>query len=62
MREISAELANTPMVCRKSYVHAAVVEAFETGDLQKMAQRGGNLRAAAAREKILAKLLEHIAL
>jgi DNA topoisomerase I len=62
MREISAELANTPTVCRKSYVHAAVVEAFETGDLQKMAKRAGNLRPAAAREKMLAKLLEHIAI
>lgn len=60
IREISAELANTPAVCRKSYVHAAVVEAFESGDLQKIAKRASNLRTASGREKMLAKLLQHI--
>ena len=62
MREVAAELANTPAVCRKSYVHAAVVEAFESGALQRDAKRAGTLRSPAAREKILAKLLERIAL
>jgi DNA topoisomerase-1 len=61
MREISAELANTPAVCRKSYVHAAVVTAFESGELQKIAKRAGSLRSTAGREKMLAKLLERIA-
>jgi DNA topoisomerase-1 len=60
MREISAELANTPAVCRKSYVHVAVVKAFESGDLQRIAARAGNLRSAAGQEKMLAKLLERI--
>lgn len=62
MREISAELTNTPAVCRKSYVHAAVVEAFETGELQKIARRAGGARSTPEREKILATLLEHIAI
>jgi DNA topoisomerase-1 len=62
MREIAAELANTPAVCRKSYVHAVVVDAFESGALQRIARRAGNLRSVAGREQMLAKLLERIAL
>lgn len=62
MREIAADLANTPAVCRKSYVHAAVVDAFQNGALQRIARRAGSLRSAAARETMLAKLLERIAL
>ena len=62
MREIAAELANTPAVCRKSYVHAAVVEAFESGELHKVAKRTASLRSAAGREKMLARLLQHIAI
>jgi DNA topoisomerase-1 len=34
--EVAEELANTPTVCRKSYVHAAVVTAFESGRLSRM--------------------------
>jgi DNA topoisomerase-1 len=60
MRKIAADLANTPTVCRKSYVHAAVVDAFESGALQRIARRAGNLRSPAGREKMLAKLLERI--
>jgi DNA topoisomerase-1 len=33
------DLANTPTVCRKSYVHEAVVAAFEQGKLQPSATR-----------------------
>ena len=33
MRAVSRELGNTPTVCRKCYVHPAVVAAFETGRL-----------------------------
>lgn len=31
-------LENTPTVCRKSYVHPAILTAFETGTLQRMAK------------------------
>lgn len=31
-------LENTPAVCRKSYVHPAIITAFETGTLQRMAK------------------------
>jgi len=33
------ELANTPTVCRKSYVHDSVVEAFESGKLKRLKAR-----------------------
>jgi DNA topoisomerase I len=60
MREIAAELANTPAVCRKSYVHTAVVSAFESGDLRNIAKRAGNLRSPAGRERMLTQLLQQI--
>ena len=37
------DLANTVTICRKSYVHEAVVEAFERGTL------GGNAKSSNAR-------------
>ncbi|MCP3718307.1 DNA topoisomerase IB [Paraburkholderia sp. CNPSo 3281] len=33
IKQISQLLRNTPAVCRKCYVHPAVIEAFETGEL-----------------------------
>jgi len=33
---VAEELANTPTVCRKSYVHEAVVTAFEQGALARL--------------------------
>lgn len=32
---VSAELGNTPAVCRASYVHPAVIDAFRTGSLRE---------------------------
>ena len=57
MRRVAEELANTPAVCRRSYVHAAVVEAFESGRLRKMAGKHRSLRPAARRERMLANIL-----
>ena len=33
IRDVAAELGNTPAVCRKSYVHPRVLEAFAAGEL-----------------------------
>jgi DNA topoisomerase-1 len=33
IREVAQVLRNTPAVCRKCYVHPAVIEAFEAGEL-----------------------------
>lgn len=54
LRAVAADLANTPAVCRKSYVHAAVVSAFESGALRRFARRRSS---AAGREKLLIKVL-----
>jgi DNA topoisomerase-1 len=62
MREISAELANTPAICRKSYVHAAVVDAFESGTLQQIASETRSQRSASRHETMLAEVLKRIAL
>jgi DNA topoisomerase-1 len=54
LRAVAAELANTPAVCRKSYVHAAVVNAFESGALRRYARKRASV---AGREKMLVKVL-----
>jgi len=58
MRAVAEDLANTPAVCRRSYVQAAVVTAFESGTLMRLAQRQS--RSNAGRERILAKVIETI--
>ena len=40
LRAVATELANTPAVCKRSYVHSLVIEAFETGRLNRMASNG----------------------
>lgn len=40
--DAAEELANTPTVCRKSYVHDSVVEAFESGKLKRLKARGAS--------------------
>ena len=51
------ELANTPAICRKSYVHEAVVTAFEDGVLERFAATLKSCRSAAKREQFLAQVL-----
>jgi DNA topoisomerase I len=50
------ELANTPAICRRSYVHETVVSAFENGALE---QFSGTLRASSPtrRAQVLAKIV-----
>lgn len=51
----SEELANTPTVCRRSYVHDAIVEAFESGRLKRMKARG--IRPSGGRPDLVAAML-----
>jgi len=51
---IAAELGNTPTVCRTSYVHAAVVTAFEDGKLARLRKPPRSIRQKA---QILARLV-----
>src|SRR6185369_3652785 len=39
LRAVSARLGNTPAVCRKSYIHPALFEAFQAG---RLGQHGKN--------------------
>jgi len=55
MRATAMELANTPAVCRKSYVHQAIVAAFEEGKLSRLAPE---LKASQTkREQALAEVI-----
>ncbi|MFJ4372712.1 DNA topoisomerase IB [Pseudomonas japonica] len=59
IKEVARELRNTPAVCRKCYIHPALIEAFHAGEL-------AGLRMAAARkglreeESLLMRFLEKL--
>ena len=55
------ELANTPAVCRRSYVHDAVVTAFEGGVLEDFAATLKSCRSPSRREQFLAQVVATIA-
>jgi DNA topoisomerase-1 len=40
LRVVSHELNNTPAVCRRSYVHPAVVSSYEAGELPETWRAG----------------------
>jgi DNA topoisomerase I len=56
----AAELGNTPAICRKSYVHETVVNAFEDGALERFADTLQASRSSARSEKLLAKVAAKI--
>jgi DNA topoisomerase-1 len=57
IRCAATELANTPAICAKSYVHASVITAFEDGELEKFAEIMRGSRSRANKEKVLAKVI-----
>jgi DNA topoisomerase-1 len=57
LSSVAETLANTPAVCRKSYVHAAVVTAFEDGSLARYADELRGTRSPEGRAKILARIV-----
>lgn len=50
-------LENTPMVCRKSYVHPAILTAFETGTLKPFADALKVARSSTRKEKAVAEII-----
>ena len=58
--EVAGELGNTPTICRKSYVHETVVNAFENGALEQFAETLRASRSTAKRAKVLAKVAAQI--
>jgi len=57
VREAADELANTPAICRKSYVHETVVTAFEKGLLERFSTTLRGCRSQTTREQILARVV-----
>jgi DNA topoisomerase-1 len=57
MRATAEDLHNTPAICRKSYVHEAIVTAFEDGILERFADALKKSRSPVKREKILAEVV-----
>ncbi|HUJ26658.1 MAG TPA: DNA topoisomerase IB [Myxococcales bacterium] len=55
LREVAAQLRNTPAVCRKSYVHPAIVDAYLAGEALARAARR---RSLASDEKSVLRLLK----
>jgi DNA topoisomerase-1 len=53
--DIAQELANTPTVCRTSYVHDAVIAAFEAGALKRPSVR--KAKSAATQVEALARIV-----
>jgi len=51
------DLANTPTICRKSYVHETVVTAFEDGILERFSDTLKNSRSPTRRAKVLARII-----
>lgn len=54
---VSEHLLNTPTIVRKSYVHATVVAAFESGALRRVSETLKRSRSPARREQLLAKVV-----
>jgi DNA topoisomerase-1 len=57
IRAAADDLANTPTICGRSYVHETVVNAFEEGALEQFAEVLRNSRSTARREKVLAEVV-----
>jgi DNA topoisomerase I len=53
--EIAEELSNTPTVCRTSYVHDAVIAAFEAGTLKR--PRSRKAKSPATQAELLARIV-----
>jgi DNA topoisomerase-1 len=58
---VSEKLANTPAICRKSYVHQTVVAAFENGKLAKFSELLKRRRSPSHREQLLAQVVANMA-
>jgi DNA topoisomerase-1 len=61
VRAAADTLANTPAICRKSYVHETVVTAFEDGVLERFSQTLKNCRSSTRRAQVLAQIIAQAA-
>lgn len=49
VKEVAAGLGNTPAVCRKAYIHPAVMDSFRAGTLHEALDRLATRRTRGAR-------------
>ncbi|MBP0614629.1 DNA topoisomerase IB [Jiella mangrovi] len=61
MRSVAARLRNTPAVARSSYVHPAIVSAYEEGTLSPDLMRGRRRERLTSAETGLMRFLEEVA-
>jgi DNA topoisomerase-1 len=61
VRDAADTLANTPAICRKSYVHETVVTAFEDGVLERFSQTLKDCRSPTRRAQVLAQIIAQAA-
>ena len=61
MRSVAARLRNTPAVARSSYVHPAIIAAYEDGELSPALIRGRQRERLTAPETGLMRFLEDVA-
>ena len=52
-RKISIQLANTPAVTRKSYIHPSIVESFEKGELENISDAPKKRGLSSAESKLM---------
>ncbi len=57
VQKAADELANTPAICRKSYVHDSVVTAFERGLLERFSSTLRSCRSQSTTERVLGQVL-----
>jgi DNA topoisomerase-1 len=57
VRAAAEDLDNTPAICRRSYVHDSVVEAFEDGALERFSQTLAACRSPTRRAQVLARII-----
>jgi DNA topoisomerase I len=57
VRAAADDLANTPAICRRSYVHQSVVAAFEDGVLEQFSQALKSCQSQTRRAQVLAQII-----
>jgi DNA topoisomerase-1 len=57
IRAAAETLANTPAICRKSYVNRSVVAAFEEGTLEQFSDALKRCRSATGRARLLTEII-----
>lgn len=57
VRLAAEDLANTPTVCRRSYVHDTIFAAFENGALKRYSAKLKQCRSSSGCEKVLAQIV-----